>query len=280
MVLQSWLEGIEQLWHAITNPSWKNSISLLLGTSLVVWVLESWRPWRKGATFRRDFFLDAFYMVFNFILAPVVVLNVLYAGVHHLFQNGIGSVPAFNIGSWPPLAQIVLLFLVQDFTHYWIHRLLHRVPWLWNFHRVHHSVKEMGFAAHLRYHWMENVIYRGLSFLPLSIFHANPGDLTPLYLFTLLVGHLNHANLRWNYGPLRWILNHPTMHLWHHMKKLAEGRPHGVNFGISLSLWDHLFGTALRETPPHDLELGFEGDEHFPKGFVGQNLNLRGPKAG
>jgi sterol desaturase/sphingolipid hydroxylase (fatty acid hydroxylase superfamily) len=135
----------------------------------------------------------------------------------------------------------------------------------------------MGFSAHLRYHWMENIIYRGLTFLPLSLLHANPSDLYGLYVFTILVGHLNHSNLKLNYGPLRYLLNHPTMHLWHHAKDWGPKHPHGLNFGISLSLWDGLFGTARWETPPAELPLSFKHRELYPNAFMAQNMNLRGP---
>ena len=58
---------------------------------------------------------------------------------------------------------------MKDFVEWWIHRLLHFVPFLWKFHQVHHSVKQMGFASHLRYHWMENVVYKSLEYIPLAL---------------------------------------------------------------------------------------------------------------
>jgi len=89
-------------------------------------------------------------------------------------------------------------------------------------------------------------------------------------MFTLLIGHLNHANLNLDYGPLRYILNNPKMHIWHHAKEMPNGYPNGINFGISLSLWDYIFGTAVIPSDGRDIELGFDGDENFPQGFGGQ----------
>ena len=66
-------------------------------------------------------------------------------------------------------ATLLTLFVVRDFIQWNVHRLLHRVPFLWEFHKVHHSVQEMGFAAHLRYHWMENFVYKLIQFLPLGL---------------------------------------------------------------------------------------------------------------
>ena len=89
-----------------------------------------------------------------------------------------------------------------------------------------------------------------------------------VHMGSLLIGHLNHANLRLDWGPLRYILNSPTMHLLHHSQShLAQG---GVNFGISLSVWDYVFGTAVQPTRNGELVLGFEGDAAVPSHILKQ----------
>ena len=88
----------------------------------------------------------------------------------------------------------------------------------------------------------------------------------------MLIGHLNHANLGWDYGVLKYFFNNPKMHIWHHAKALPEHAPYGVNFGLTLSLWDYLFGTAHVPSEGRDIELGFDGDEHFPKTFIEQEM--------
>lgn len=86
-------------------------------------------------------------------------------------------------------------------------------------------------------------------------------------MFTLFWGHLNHANIHLNLGKLQYIFNNPKMHAWHHAKQQAKAN--GTNFGLSLSLWDFLFGTAH---VPHSypIELGFEQVDHFPNHFWSQ----------
>ncbi len=91
-----------------------------------------------------------------------------------------------------------------------------------------------------------------------------------VHMFTVFVGHLNHANVDWNYGIFGYLFNDPKMHIWHHSKALPEDRPYGMNFGLSLSIWDYLFGTAYIPQEGKDIELGFEGDEDFPKDFKNQ----------
>lgn len=260
----------------ILNPHWGNYFYWLIGISLLFWSLEIAIPWRKNqAVFRRDFWLDGFYMFFNFFLFSLIGYNAL-SNVAVVFFNdsllhlGIDNLAFFNIAGFPYWGQLLILFIVRDFIQFNIHRLLHRVPILWEFHKVHHSVKEMGFAAHLRYHWMETIVYRSLEYLPLALIGFGINDFILVYLFTLAVGHFNHSNISIPLGPLRYIFNNPQMHIWHHSKKTP--RPFGVNFGISLSLWDYLFKTNYIPSEGRDIELGFDGDEDFPQDFVKQEF--------
>ena len=251
---------------------------MLLGLSAIAWAFETLRPWRiNQGNFRKDFGLDAFYSVFNFFLAPWLFLNLVYQFGDKLVGHHLEAASFISVASSPGWVQITLLFFIQDFSHYWIHRLLHRVPFLWRYHRVHHSVEEMGFAAHLRYHWMENLIYRSLGAIPFYFIGFSPLDLFWVYLISISIGHLNHSNLKLTYGPLRWIINHPVMHLWHHAETIPEGHRYGVNYGISLSLWDMIFKTGVWHTPPAELKLGFKNRDLFPNDFINQNLNLLGP---
>ena len=129
----------------------------------------------------------------------------------------------------------------------------------------------MGFAAHLRYHWMEPVVYNSIKYILLAIMGGfTAQDVAIVHFFNITTGHLNHANINWDYGFLKYILNNPKMHIWHHAKELPEDRKNGVNFGITLSIWDYLFKTKYIPHSGRDIELGFDGDEHFPQDFIGQ----------
>ena len=57
------------------------------------------------------------------------------------------------------------------------------------------------------------------------------------------------------------------MHLWHHSYELPKDKRYGINFGLTLSLWDYLFGTAYQPHNHGDVRLGFPGVEHFPESF-------------
>jgi sterol desaturase/sphingolipid hydroxylase (fatty acid hydroxylase superfamily) len=259
----------------VLNPSWHNYFYWLLGLSFLVWGLEMTFPWRKNqGHLRHDFWLDVFYMFFNFFLFSLVAYNAISNVVVLAFNDflglfGVKNLIALNIEQLSTWAKLLTMFILRDFIQWNIHRLLHRVPWMWEFHKVHHSVEEMGFAAHLRYHWMENVIYRTLEYLPLAMIGFGIQDFFVVHIFTLAIGHLNHANIYLPLGPLKYVFNSPQMHLWHHAEDVPEGR-YGVNFGLSLSTWDYLFGHAHVPKEDADLKLGFKNLQQFPKTFWGQ----------
>lgn len=266
------------LIYEIANPSWHNYFYMLIGFSVLVWVLEIVVPWRKQQPiFRKGFWLDAFYMFFNFFLFSLVAYNAISNVAVQAFNDflgvfGITNLVALNIASMSIWVQFLIMLVVADFIQWSVHYMLHHVPWMWKFHKVHHSVREMGFAAHLRFHWMETIIYKSALYIPLTMIGFGIDDFFLLHAFTTLIGHLNHANINLTYGPFKYILNNPAMHIWHHAKDMPEDRPFGMNYGITLSIWDYIFRTAYIPSSGRDIELGFEDIERYPEDFNGQML--------
>ncbi len=263
-------------WDSIifNVPWYTNYFWGLIIISVIVWVLEIIFPWRRDqSVFRKDFWLDGFYMFFNFFIFAIAI-----SGVYEclsLFFLSLGltakSLAVINITTFPIWSQLLIFFLIQDFVQWFTHVLLHRYHVLWRFHKVHHSVKEMGFAAHLRYHWMENIFYKPLKVLVVMLLGGfEPEQAFIVHFIAITIGHLNHANIKLTYGPLKYILNNPVMHLYHHAFTLPRTRKYGVNFGISLSLWDYLFKTNYIPEKSGKIDLGYHGDEHMPKNFFRQ----------
>jgi sterol desaturase/sphingolipid hydroxylase (fatty acid hydroxylase superfamily) len=58
------------------------------------------------------------------------------------------------------------------------------------------------------------------------------------------------------------------MHIWHHAKEIPKEHPNGMNFGITLSIWDYLFKTNYIPHDGRDIELGFDGIEKYPQSFI------------
>lgn len=263
-------------FHEILHPHWGNYFYWLIAISALVYLLELYFPWRKHqAKVRQDFWLDAFYMFFNFFLFSLIGYAAISDVAVNAFNDflrwafGIENLVAIRVAGLPHWAQLLTLFLVRDFVQWNTHVLLHRVPWLWKFHQVHHSVQQMGFAAHLRYHFMETIVYRSIEYLPLAMIGFGIQDFILVHLFALTIGHLNHANIYLPLGPLKYIFNSPQMHIWHHAKELPKGS-YGVNYGITLSIWDYLFGTVWMPKSGRDIPLGFDDIEHYPEDFIGQ----------
>ncbi len=312
------------VWYEVTHPSWGNYFYWLIAISLFFMALEWMKPWRKEqGRFRKDFWLDAFYMFFNFFLFSVIIYNAASDVVVNFFNYYINLFVAIDLKalnpmySWPMWLILLVGFFVRDFVQWWTHRLLHKSERLWEFHKVHHSIQEMGFAGHLRYHWMETIVYRTIEYLPLALLGIGLYDFFIIHIFTLAVGHYNHSNISISgrvtggilggligvavatnsfdivllsseaslisvlgvvlvcvligaffLGPLmKTVFNHPEMHIWHHAHDLPEDRRTGVNFGLTLAIWDFIFGTAYIPTDGRDIKLGFPGVEAFPESF-------------
>ena len=89
-----------------------------------------------------------------------------------------------------------------------------------------------------------------------------------VHIFPIAIRHLNHSNVSIQMGPLKYLLNSSQMHIWHHAKHLSAR--YGVNFGLTLSCWDYLFGTVHWPRDGRDEALGFERSEVFPATFLKQ----------
>jgi len=255
-------------------PWYTNYFWGLIVISLVVWMLEIAFPWRKNQSIiRKDFWMDGFYMFFNFFIFSIVIsgfYKVMGLGFSELGITS-KSFALMDISHWALWLQLFVFFIILDFVQWLTHVLLHKYEFLWRFHKVHHSVKEMGFAAHLRYHWMENIFYKPLKTFGVMILGGfEPEQAYIVHFIAIAIGHLNHANIRITWGPFKYVLNNSVMHLYHHIKALPEDRPQGINYGISLSIWDYIFKTNYVPEESGTIELGFPDEESFPKSFFGQ----------
>lgn len=278
--------NVSWLWRSMIFdvPWYRNYFYALFLISLLVWVLEITFPWRKSQPiFRKDFWLDLFYIYFNFFLFAIAI-----SGFYKLIETGLANagfsaagISVLSLDSYPMWAQLIVFFILLDFFQWITHILLHKYDWLWQFHKVHHSVKEMGFGAHFHYHWMENILYKPLKTLGVMILGGfEPEQAYIVHFMAITIGHLNHANLKFTYGPLKYLFNNPVMHLYHHAYDLPEGR-YGVNFGISLSIWDYIFRKNYIPESGGMIRLGFPGDIAVPASFTGQFLyGFRFPKKG
>ena len=274
--LKGFNNTINWTWRSIIfDVAWyTNYFWGLILISVIVWILEILFPWRKEQSiFRKDFWLDTFYMFFNFFIFAIVISG--FYKVFEVLSSDLGitmeSIALIEFSALHEIFQLLIFFVLLDFVQWFTHVMLHRYDFLWRFHKVHHSVKEMGFAAHLRYHWMENIFYKPLKVFAVMLLGGfEPEQAFIVHFAAIAIGHLNHSNIKLTYGPLKYIFNNPVMHLYHHAYALPDDRRYGVNFGISLSLWDYIFKTNYIPESEGKIKLGYKGDDKMPKGFFKQ----------
>ncbi|MBS7691980.1 sterol desaturase family protein [Pseudomonas lalucatii] len=162
------------------------------------------------------------------------------------------------------------LFLVLDFTHYWVHRAFHS-RWLWPFHKVHHSAPVLVPATASRVHFVEKIVgklakgvcvgaYAGLFWYACG---GKIGSYTLfgvtylMFIFNALAANLRHSHVWLSFGPvIEHVLNSPAQHQIHHSD---APRHFHKNFATNLSLWDWMFGTLYVTNPqPETLAYGTE----------------------
>lgn len=145
------------------------------------------------------------------------------------------------IGEQPIWLQSIEALVLADLFAYFSHRLFHSVPWLWRFHQIHHSSESMDWLASSRLHIVDILITRAIGFVPLYILGFAPEALLPYLVFASVQAIFIHSNLRFRFGPLRYLVVTPQFHHWHHT---AEAHAIDKNFAVHLPVIDFLFGTA------------------------------------
>jgi sterol desaturase/sphingolipid hydroxylase (fatty acid hydroxylase superfamily) len=213
--------------------------------------------------FRDEWRTDLWHFGMSHLLVQLTVfLTMAPAAV--LFRWAVAPELQAAVAAQPLALQFVQVLLVADLAQYAVHRLFHRVPWLWRFHAVHHSSGRMDWLAGSRLHLVDVVVTRGLSFVPLYVLGFAPGAVFAYVLFVSFQAVLIHANVRWRFGPLRWILATPQYHHWHHAVE-----PVDVNFAVHLPVIDRLFGTQYLPGDRWPAEYGLAGAP-VPRGYAAQ----------
>ncbi len=218
-------------------------------------------------TFRKGWLVDLTYFFLNSLLVQLLTLLTMKPAM--VFFDWCRVTPVVETVSQLPLViQILLCLLVADFTQYWIHRAFHAIPILWRFHAIHHSAEAMDWLAGSRLHLVDAVATRALTYVPIYVLGVSE---TALYAYVTVVvvqATFIHANVRWEFPGLRWLLATPHFHHWHHA---AEPQAIDKNFSVHTPLWDWLFGTLLMPSRwPH--EYGLCGKKDVPSGWMLQFL--------
>jgi sterol desaturase/sphingolipid hydroxylase (fatty acid hydroxylase superfamily) len=191
------------------------------------------------------------------VVAVGLLFGILGGLVHPGFQAAVAAQPAW--------LQFVEALLVTDLCAYGMHRAAHRVPLLWRFHRVHHSSEHLDWLASARVHPVDIVLVRSAQIAPLFLLGFSRETFGAYAAFISIWAFVLHANVRWRFGPLKWLIATPEFHHWHHAKDV-EARD--KNFAGQLPLLDVVFGTL--HLPERRWPAAYGVEEKVPEGWAAQ----------
>ncbi|MCC2606747.1 sterol desaturase family protein [Planctobacterium marinum] len=174
----------------------------------------------------------------------------------------------------------LVLFLFDDFTRFLLHYLLHKVPFLWEFHKVHHSALVLTPMTVYRSHPLESFLYAcrmGLAqgcavgvcyflFGPTLSMADILGANVFIFLFNVMGSNLRHSHVKWRWGDTleKWFIS-PVQHQIHHSRQVQF---HDKNFGTALAIWDRLFGTLVLSGKTRFLLFGLDKKEPSHKSLL------------
>jgi sterol desaturase/sphingolipid hydroxylase (fatty acid hydroxylase superfamily) len=240
---------------------------------LVCWIafIIAWErisPYRKGLPFFRDgFWVDlVWYTVIQSYFLKILIFDYIIAPVQHHYS--LTGLQLFK--NWTITEQLIFFVFTHDLYIYLFHRLQHASKFLWRTHEAHHSGKEIDFLAGSRSHIAEIIINQTIEFAPIMVLSPNPEIVVPIKaLLDAMFGMFIHANINVKFGRLKYFLNTPELHLWHHANYREVFHK---NFSTKFSMWDYLFGTVYDPgKKPGDLRDNWGLYYDYPKDYFLQH---------
>jgi len=198
--------------------------------------------------------LDLSYRIGQLTLSIVKTINNYH---QHIFETTTLNIVLFTLAA----------FIFDDFLRFVHHVLMHKIPLLWFFHRTHHSAKVLTPITLFRTHPVESiqaVVRNGVSLgiasgIFVGLFESSLTLWTILgvngfgFIFNLAGATLRHSQIPISFGILENFLISPKQHQVHHSK---DSQHSDKNFGVSLAIWDRIFGTIIYSTQIKKIRFG------------------------
>jgi sterol desaturase/sphingolipid hydroxylase (fatty acid hydroxylase superfamily) len=197
--------------------------------------LEKLFALRRQRVFRTGLLTDLTHILVNGAATAVAVVALVVVAAIPVFW-----IRRFHlVGALPTEVAVALAVALVAVGNYWGHRLTHQVPFLWRFHSVHHSIEQMDWVASGRLHPLDQAFTQAFTVFPLFLLGYGTGVFGGVAVFVTLLALFQHANVRLRFPGLRWVINTPEWHHWHHA---IDDDARDKNFGLPVV--DKLFGTA------------------------------------
>jgi sterol desaturase/sphingolipid hydroxylase (fatty acid hydroxylase superfamily) len=219
---------------------------------------------RAQRVFRRRWASDLVHFVVNNLITTLGIAAVVVA-VGSLLRAVVPVSFRSDIHQQAGWLQFVEAILIAELGAYWGHRASHRVPILWRFHKVHHSIAEMDWLASGRLHPIDQVFTRSCAVLPLFALGFTRATFGAFLVFTTFQAIFIHANVRLRFVPLRWLISTPEFHHWHHADDPAA---YNSNFAGEFPWIDALFGTL--QLPKGKMPSKYGVADVVPDGYLHQ----------
>jgi lathosterol oxidase len=250
-------------------------LDLLVMTLVFVPVERFWPRHPEQGTFRPEWSTDATYFFVTHL--PAQLLNFLMV-LPAVFASRWLAIPQFMAftTSLPFLVQLPATILVADLGQYAVHRMFHKVPFLWRLHSVHHSIRTMDWLAGSRSHFLDIVLTRGLIMIPLRLCGFSQAAMVGYLVFVSFHATFSHTDFKPRPVWLEPYFVTVRYHHWHHA---AEADAVDVNFAIHFPFIDRLFGTYHLPKDAWPERYGLI-DSAMPDGFFAQLLSpFRGQRS-
>jgi lathosterol oxidase len=236
-------------------------------SALIFIPIELFLPKRLNQSkFHSEWRTDLVYFIIGHLLIQVTGVVVQLPSVKLFGGLGLDGLQTW-VKSIHFVPQLLLAMFAADLFQSTAHLLFHKIPFLWRFHSVHHSTKNIDWLAGSRTHFVDLIVVRALTFMPIYLLGLDTSVFTTYLVIAAMQAVLAHANTRINFGFLRYVFVTPQYHHWHHS---AEEKAYDKNYAIHFPLIDMLFGTYFKSGKnewPKETGLG---EVQFPKGFIRQ----------